>query len=122
MEPAEERPAPQPVPAARPHDETEWKSVAAQGPAGPGEETHEYRGLRWAFIGDDGLRAGWSVLIFWTLYRIFLRVLETVALGIDPNLENLGFSAKTALIEESVPFFVACCCRDHRGDGTSRHT
>jgi uncharacterized protein len=27
-------------------------------------EVEEYRGLRWVFIGSQGLRAGWSVLLF----------------------------------------------------------
>ena len=29
-----------------------------------------YRGLRWIFIGDQGLRAGWSVAIFIAMFRL----------------------------------------------------
>jgi hypothetical protein len=29
-----------------------------------------YRGLKWMFVGPDGLRAGWSVLIFFVLFVI----------------------------------------------------
>ncbi len=38
-----------------------------------------YRGLRWFFIGPQGLRAGWSALIFVFLSLLFLRVLGTAA-------------------------------------------
>ncbi len=31
----------------------------------------EYRGLRWIFIGSQGLRAGWSVLLFSILVALF---------------------------------------------------
>ena len=30
------------------------------------------RGLRWVFMGANGLRAGWGVLLFILLYVVFL--------------------------------------------------
>lgn len=39
---------------------------------GSGHEPEKpYRGLKWAFIGPDGLRTGWLVLIFGCLTRLF---------------------------------------------------
>lgn len=40
--------------------------VGAEEPEAP------YRGLKWIFIGPEGLRAGWSVLIFFTLLFGFI--------------------------------------------------
>lgn len=38
----------------------------------PGPEPEEpYRGLRWIFIGPQGLRAGWSVAVFVGLFIVF---------------------------------------------------
>lgn len=40
--------------------------------SGPGNEPEKpYRGLKWAFIGAQGLRAGWSILIFVVLMILF---------------------------------------------------
>ena len=41
----------------------------------------EFRGLRWAFIGDQGLRAGWSVALFILLALLFLGTLGSVAIA-----------------------------------------
>src|ERR1035437_3272125 len=41
---------------------------------GEAPESHQ---LRWMFMGDAGLRAGWSVLIFLTLLVLFLFGLGT---------------------------------------------
>jgi membrane protease YdiL (CAAX protease family) len=48
-------------------------------PAQPATEDEPYRGLRWIFIGPQGLRAGWSVLIFLFLTLLFMQVLGTAA-------------------------------------------
>ena len=40
--------------------------------SGPGNEPQKpYRGLKWVFIGSDGMRAGWSILIFVALTLLF---------------------------------------------------
>lgn len=64
-------------------------------------ETHD---LTWYLIGDHGLRAGWSVLIFYVLYRIFVYILGAVAVSLDPQLTRAIFSPTFALIGELVPF------------------
>ena len=38
-------------------------------------------GLRWVFMGADGLRAGWGVLLFIVLYVGFLLVMGSGACG-----------------------------------------
>ena len=46
-----------------PHDEAGSRPTVAPTP--------KYRGLRWVFIGGQGLRAGWSVAIFVILTILF---------------------------------------------------
>jgi membrane protease YdiL (CAAX protease family) len=68
-------------------------------------DAEEYRGLKWIFIGSEGLRAGWSVLIFVSLVFIF-----TVTLGVitywfvhyvlSVKLDSL--SAAATILEKSI--------------------
>ena len=102
MEP-EIEPPPQPAPSAQAANEAIVSSeLHAAGHGTPAPEHPEYRGLRWIFIGDVGLRAGWSVAISVFLYRLFAPVLGTVAVGVFPSLTKLDFSPTTALIGELV--------------------
>jgi membrane protease YdiL (CAAX protease family) len=55
-------------------------------------------------VGSQGLRAGWSVAIFYLFYRAFSPILGTLALAIDPGLSKISFSPGMALIVELVPF------------------
>jgi membrane protease YdiL (CAAX protease family) len=67
-------------------------------------DTSEYHGLRWIFIGSEGLRAGWSVAIF-----IPLLVLFSMGVGfsffklhlVDPKSH---FTAPSAFFGELIPF------------------
>ena len=43
---------------------TNAEPLLTPSPAEPAPPEAPYRGLRWIFIGDQGLRAGWSVLVF----------------------------------------------------------
>ena len=59
-------------------------------------------------IGRDGLRAGWSLLIFITLFAGILYAAKYVTHKIDPNARNaaksgLEIPAKAAILRESVP-------------------
>ncbi|HET6169622.1 MAG TPA: CPBP family intramembrane glutamic endopeptidase [Terracidiphilus sp.] len=36
----------------------------------PPEPDLEYQGLRWMFIGDQGLRAGWSLAVLYSVFRL----------------------------------------------------
>ena len=58
--------------------EFETQTAAQQAPATDASSTTgsplpepPYRGLRWIFIGEDGLRSGWSVTIFVGLFVLF---------------------------------------------------
>lgn len=54
-------------------------------------------------IGEDGLRCGWSALLFVALYYLLTFVLDVVAVSIDPHLAELTFSPSQALITELLP-------------------
>jgi len=83
------------------------ENASSASPA-PGADPEEYRGVDWAFIGDNGLRAGWSVLIFVPIYFIALFTLGTAASLIVGNIVHNRLGSGTALsagIGELVPFF-----------------
>jgi hypothetical protein len=68
-------------------------------------EPPKYRGLRWAFMGDQGLRAGWSVALFIVLTLLFLRTLGLAASVIFRNHPHAGtssFSPYRAIIGEVI--------------------
>jgi hypothetical protein len=67
MEPVNQPPQPE-----TPPDEVVLKSE-------PLASTPKYRGLRWVFIGGQGLRAGWSVALFIILTFFFLIMLGSAA-------------------------------------------
>ena len=82
--------APQPLPA-----------LPFEGPqlAKPAHERDAF----WLLAGSNGLRAGWSVLIFVALYYLFLPVLGTIAVTLDPSLAEEVFSPITELVSEFIP-------------------
>lgn len=51
-------------------------------PALPATEDVPYRGLRWIFIGPQGLRAGWSVIMFFILLRYLSEGVGTVLFSV----------------------------------------
>jgi len=64
-------------------------------------EPPKFRGLRWAFIGSQGLRSGWSVVLFVILTILFLRTLGSVATLILRNHHQAStgsFSPYVAII------------------------
>ncbi len=74
-------PGDQPSPAAAPAA-SHAESLLSPGPMGPvtatpdpppraGTEDEPYRGLRWIFVGPEGLRAGWSIAVFLVLFNQF---------------------------------------------------
>ena len=67
----------------------------------------EYRGLRWMFIGDQGLRAGWSVLIFLVLTLLIMVALGAAATLIAHKILHVktgNFTPLTGFIQEVVSF------------------
>jgi membrane protease YdiL (CAAX protease family) len=68
-------------------------------------ETKFLRGLQWTFLGDEGLRAGWSVLIFAILFSIFFSGLAFAAVTLHLiDLKNPVSSTTSALFAELVDF------------------
>jgi hypothetical protein len=57
-----------------------------------------YRGLRWIFIGSEGLRGGWSILIFMALF-----VLIAIAEGFLLSKTSLNFG-KNSVITPTLMF------------------
>jgi len=75
-------------------------------------EPPRYRGLRGAFMGDQGLRAGWSVAIFILLSLLFLRTLALVASAIFGNhhlASTDSFSPFRAIVGEVVQALAFLC-------------
>jgi hypothetical protein len=68
-------------------------------------EIKKYRGLRWVFMGSQGLRAGWSVLIFAALAFLVIFLIATIATAIAKAHhapQNHGITALTTIIGESI--------------------
>jgi membrane protease YdiL (CAAX protease family) len=84
--------------APQPSPEPQLEPFASEPPA------PHVRGLRWVFYGPDGLRAGWSVLIFVALMVLFGRLLGALisALHLIPNKSD--FSVRAALFGEFAGF------------------
>ena len=61
------------------------------------------------FLGPDGLRAGWSLLIFITLFAALMATAGAIGHRIHPPSHApraaQGFSIRSALINQSLPFF-----------------
>jgi hypothetical protein len=64
------------------------------------------RGFDWVLIGPDGLRAGWSILLFAALYYLFRTILGTVfyTTGLIGDTSDAS-SAPFVLVAELVPLF-----------------
>jgi hypothetical protein len=69
--------------------------------AEPDPAEQPYPGLRWVFIGSQGLRAGWSVAVFFLLFYLFNIVIDRALFHyhlIDPENE---FAPWTAFFAEA---------------------
>jgi hypothetical protein len=77
MEP--ENPPPSTAAPAANHAESALTPAPAEPAplAQPATEDEPYRGLRWIFIGPQGLRAGWSVLVFLLFFYSLNIVIDT---------------------------------------------
>ena len=93
--------------------EPEIQPRQPQAPAAPSYATApfvpdpEYRGLRWAFIGSQGLRAGWSAALFFILFVIFMGTLGMIATTIARHVHHVKsstFTPGSALIGETILF------------------
>jgi len=59
--------------------------------------------INWALFGSQGLRAGWSVLIFFVLFSAFSFAFGRVALKLYPAMAKFDFSPTMGLISELIP-------------------
>ena len=101
MEPENQPPTPELVPGPQDLEKQNWPASPT-----PAPDVSPYRGLRWIFIGDQGLRAGWSVAIFVAMVRL-IGYAVTLA---NRHFHFLGkqteFTASSALVGELVAFLV----------------
>src|SRR4051812_37990030 len=91
MEPEIDQQAPRPVTAP--------DAPLAPATIQPEKPESSYRGLRWIFIGSDGLRAGWSVLIFFALLIGFMTGLGFLFASLH-LISKGAFTPKTAIFSE----------------------
>ena len=102
MDPEIQPPTPEPCPGPATH------SISRVGPVPrpPRPRLRLYHGLRWIFIGDRGLRAGWSVAIFFILFRV-IGYAVTIANGIFTFIgKQSEFTACSAFSGELVTFLM----------------
>src|SRR5271165_6982698 len=100
MEP--ENPAPVPVASTNPEPSAEGNAVLSVSPEGGGNggPAPAPRQLRWVFIGPQGLRAGWSVVLFLLLTLLLGAGMSWLAKLAHLNPGKGDFSPKIALIGE----------------------
>jgi hypothetical protein len=89
-----------PVPEAPPAGEAGNLELQTEPLAIEATEIHD---LYWVLAGSQGLRAGWSLLIFAVLYRLFSRIAGTVVIEFFPAITKFDFSPTFALIGELIP-------------------
>lgn len=61
-------------------------------------------GFDWIFVGQHGLRAGWSILIFYGLYYVLRIVIATIYFSAGLIDESIDDSAPYILTTETIPF------------------
>jgi membrane protease YdiL (CAAX protease family) len=62
------------------------------------------RGLGWVFLGPNGLRAGWSILVAYCLYYLFRLVLGTLVASSGLLGDSNDFTAGYVALVEFIPF------------------
>jgi uncharacterized protein len=60
--------------------------------------------IRWVFLGADGLRAGWSLLIFIALMAALLKGVNVIGKLIHLGASNANVTPSFMLIGEALPF------------------
>jgi hypothetical protein len=68
----------QPSPQSAPPAGDGSQAAVAPEPAGPGGGGAPYRRLQWIFVGNQGLRAGWSALLFIIFTAVFMIAISIV--------------------------------------------
>jgi uncharacterized protein len=75
-------------------------------PEAPSTRLATVHDISWVLLGPRGLRAGWSALLFVTLYYLLTPIVDTIAVGIDPSLADQVFSPYRVLVAEFIPFLI----------------
>jgi hypothetical protein len=70
----------------------------------PVSESAAFRWLQWAFIGNQGLRAGWSMLIFSLIFVVLGEALAASFVKLHWITKKDDFTASAAFIGELVAF------------------
>jgi membrane protease YdiL (CAAX protease family) len=70
---------------------------------------NERRGFDWFIIGPHGLRAGWSILLFVSMYYLFRMILGTIFYSVGLIGDTSDDSASSVLVAELVPFISLFC-------------
>jgi hypothetical protein len=101
MEPEIQPPLPEGLPGEKSPDATFTPQPAPFDP-----EPWETRAVRWVFLGGQGLRAGWSVLVFFLLTGLISAAVGFVFVKL--HLVDLGkrtdFTASAVVLGELIPF------------------
>ena len=92
---------PEPVPGPHALDEQSWPDSPPTAPDVP-----PYHGLRWIFLGDQGLRAGWSVAIFIVMFRLIGYAVSLTNRRFHFLGKQTEFAASSAFKSELVAFLM----------------
>ncbi|MBV8673967.1 MAG: CPBP family intramembrane metalloprotease [Acidobacteriaceae bacterium] len=77
-------------------------------PIGPPAPDSPKRGMRWVFVGDNGIRAGWSMVLFALILVATALILQTAARFLfhpKPPARNAAMSPKVGIIGEGLQVF-----------------
>ncbi len=92
-------PAPEPVPGPHTLDEQSWPDSPPTAP-----DIAPYYGLHWIFVGEQGLRAGWSVGLFIAMFRFIGHAVASANRHYHFLRGQTEFTASSALSSELVTF------------------
>jgi uncharacterized protein len=67
------------------------------------EPERPYRGLKWIFLGEQGLRAGWSLLIFFSIFAAIASGLGLLFTKLNLLGAKGSFTPRSALFSELLP-------------------
>jgi len=88
------------LPQSDPNPVSNADAIAVPDPVVPEPPEKPYRGLRWIFVGAQGLRAGWSIIIFLLLFVLFTLAFQTALAKAHLAGKGVSFTARTAFFGE----------------------
>jgi membrane protease YdiL (CAAX protease family) len=93
-------------PLSNPVHPPEYSSGPQPDPA-PDQGTQPNRDLHWCFVGPQGLRAGWSVVLSVFLFFAFRTLIGSIFLAVGLVDDNSGQTAASTFLLELIPLFSA---------------